>query len=107
MTNKIDPATLSIKNEKYTSGRSVKSKYDDIFSQLQQGQRLACPPDYAPRLSSLLKKWLEKKGYRGIVVKSRMHCDDKQGGVWWLEGEIPAATKWNTPNGRAPLKRAA
>lgn len=107
MANVIDIKKLSIKNETYTSGRSVRSKYDDLFCKLERGQRIVCPPEYAARLSSLLKNWLTKKGYKGIVTKSRTNCADGNGGVWWLEGEIPATTKWNTPTGKAPLKRAA
>lgn len=104
---KIDPSTLAIKNEPFIGGRVVRSKYDDIFNKVQHGQRIVCPSGTAARLAVQFRKWLAQRGYSDVDVKAKENCPDGQGGVWFLAGEVKPKTRWNTPNGRAPLKRAS
>ena len=81
----IDPATLRIVDEEYVGKRASNgSKYDEIFSMLKQGQRLACGPGHAGRLSQQLREWLRQRGFENPLVRSKERCDDGDGGVWWL-----------------------
>ncbi len=89
---RIDVQQLRIVDEPYRSGRCVCSKYDEIFSQLQKGQRLVCQAGHAGKLGNSLKKWLAARGQKAPLVRARERCDDGQGGVWWLEK--PPATVW-------------
>lgn len=82
---RIDVTKLRIVDETYSDGRaSPESKFEPIFSQLAIGKRLACEPNDANRISAALKKWLERKGRKNPIVKSRARCEDGMGGVWWL-----------------------
>lgn len=88
--NFIDPASLHIVDEPYKSSRTTQaSKYDAIFSELKPNQRLVCPAGSGSKLSSALKKWLNKKGYQSPLIRARERCEDGNGGVWWLQEEKP------------------
>ena len=96
-TKHIDPSTLYITDEPFVGRRSVQgSKYDDIFARLPKNQRLVCASGQAARLSQGLRKWLERRGQPGAVVRSKERCDDGKGGVWWLDGATVKRpkTKW-------------
>ncbi len=81
----IDPASLRIVDEEYVGKRAAQgSKYDEIFSVLRQGQRLACGSGHAGRLSQQLREWLRQRGIENPLVRSKERCDDGDGGVWWL-----------------------
>ncbi len=93
--SRIDPSALSIVDEPYTDGRARPiSKYEAIFSELPQNQRLRCPDGTASRLSAQLKKWLAGKGHKGAIVRAKERCDDGQGGVWWMLPEEKPRTVW-------------
>lgn len=92
---RIDPSALSIVDEPYTDGRSRPvSKYEEIFSQLEQDKRLRCPAGTACKLSGRLKHWLAKQGHKDAVVRARERCDDGQGGVWWIKPDEKPKTVW-------------
>ncbi len=93
--SRIDPSALSIVDEPYTDGRARPvSKYEEIFSRVEQNKRLRCPTGTASRLSGQLKKWLASKGHKDAVVRARERCNDGQGGVWWIKPEEKPKTVW-------------
>lgn len=84
--DKYDLSEMSIDNTPYSGALLTRagSKYDDLFSKLQQGQRIKCPPEAASALGTRLRKWLKREGYPNARVATRKLCEDGAGGVWWL-----------------------
>lgn len=107
--DKIDVSKMSITPEPYEKyeRRSTTSKYDEIFSKLQPNQRLKLPPEASARVASQLKNWLKSHGYGNQVVKSRMHCGDGFGGVWWIKAEEAPKTKFAPKAAWPTIRKAA
>lgn len=84
--DKYDLSEMSIDNTPYSGALLTRagSKYDALFSKLQQGQRIKCPPEAASALGTRLRKWLKREGHPKARVATRKLCEDGAGGVWWL-----------------------
>ena len=91
----IDVAALRVVDEPYTDGRAMQAtKYDAFFSTVQPNKRIQCPQGKAGGLANSFRKWLQKRGHKDVVVKSRERCDDGQGGVWWIKEAEKPKTVW-------------
>lgn len=90
-------------NDPMPPRRTVAGKYDAVFSQVQPGQRIVCPPGTGSRLAVQLRKWLAMRNYQDVRVRGIDRCDDGHGDVWLISARKPVATRWNTPGGAAPL----
>ena len=84
----IDPKELEICNDPPPTVRSSpEGKYTPVFSNLQYGQSLKCPPGAAPKIATALKKWLEVHKKPGMVRSAVRYAPDGTGRVWLLEPE--------------------
>lgn len=91
----IDVAALRVIDEPYTDGRALQAtKYDAFFPSVRPNQRIQCPAGKASGLASSFRRWLEKRGNKDVVVKSRERCDDSMGGVWWIQAAEKPKTTW-------------
>lgn len=102
--SKYDLSKMSVTNESFSAFpvRRAKSKYDDLFRKVAQDMRLKCPPGTSARMAAGLKKWLIQQGHANPIVKSREHCGDGMGGVWWLGEAEAKPAKIKTTLAKAP-----
>lgn len=92
---RIDPNALRIVDEAYTDGRATQAtKYDAFFQSVPPNKRIQCPQGKASGLASSFRRWLEKRGHKDVVVRSRERCADGLGGVWWVKEEQKPRTVW-------------
>jgi hypothetical protein len=98
-TNELDVSKLRIVDEPYKSSRPVVvSKYEHIFSALELGPRIVCPPESAASIAATLRKWLLNRGRKDFAIRQCSRCADGKGGVWLLEKQE------NTQNPKKPQK---
>lgn len=94
----IDPSELSISNDAYAGReRTSQGKYAHIFSKVKQGQRIICQAGRSGGIAHAYAKWLKHNiGAKQPIIRTKDHCPDGKGGVWWLgEKEAkPASTVW-------------
>lgn len=91
----IDVASLRVVDEPYTDGRAMQTtKYDAFFATVQPNKRIQCPAGKASGLASSFRKWLQKRGHKDVLVRSRERCDDGCGGVWWIQEAQKPKTVW-------------
>ena len=92
---RIDVASLRVVDEPYADGRAMQAtKYDRFFETVQPNKRIQCPHGKAGGLANSFRKWLQKRGHKDVVVKSRERCEDGLGGVWWIKEAEKPRTVW-------------
>lgn len=87
---RIDPDSISVTNDPYEpSSTNTGSKFDTVFKQAQQGQRLKCNSGDAARIANQFKKYLARQHPgRKPIVRSKERCKDDMGGIWWLGFDV-------------------
>lgn len=68
----------------FPAKRLVATKYDATFAKLRPGQSVKCDSKMAPRISTALRKWLEKRGRTDVVVRMVSRHDDGYGRVYMM-----------------------
>lgn len=104
----FDISLLAIVDERYADyAKDLRtgSKYDAIFVQVKKDMRLRCPHESASRIAVQLKKWLERRGHKDVVVRSLADCGDKMGGVWWLDAKEGVEQPCAAPAPAASMRR--
>ena len=88
----IDPDALEICNDPLPAARAMpEGKYTAIFSKLQFGQSIKCPPGAAPKIATALKKWLEVHKKQGTVRSAIRYGEDGTGRVWLIAPALKRA----------------
>ena len=84
-TEPVDASMLRIEhNQPLPTGvRLVKSKYDELFSQLKAGSCVVCESNEINRISNALRKYLSTRN-KPLMVRAVTRCDDGHGRVWAL-----------------------
>lgn len=82
---RIDPDSISVTNDPYEpSSTNTGSKFDTVFKQAQQGQRLKCNSGDAAHCQPVQKVF----GAPAPIVRSKERCKDDMGGIWWLGFDV-------------------
>jgi len=81
----VDASMLRVEhNQPLPTGvRLVKSKYDELFSQLKAGSCVVCESEEINRISNALRKYLQTRN-KPLMVRAVTRCDDGHGRVWAL-----------------------
>jgi hypothetical protein len=79
----VDASMLRVEHNRPlpTGVRLVKSKYDELFSQLKAGSCIVCESDEINRISNALRKYLSVRN-KPLMVRAVTRCDDGHGRVW-------------------------
>lgn len=79
-SSKIDPDKIEIVDEAPPVRRSVRSRFEGVFSRIQPGQAFAVPTEQVNAVANAFRKWLEarKMPYLG-VVKTAFHNPNTPG----------------------------
>jgi hypothetical protein len=84
-TKYVDPATLVICSDPLPAGRALpKLKYEDVFSKLKPGQCVKCEPEQTGKLSSSLRKYMERHNIKGSIKSVTRYPTDQMGRVWMM-----------------------
>jgi hypothetical protein len=84
----IDPSAVSICDDPIPTSRyTPEGKYTPLFSKLEYGKALKCPPGTASAIAAALRKWLEDRKKPGTVRYQANYSEDGTGRVWLLEPE--------------------
>lgn len=84
----IDPSALTICDDPVPAVRnSPQGKYTALFSQMEYGKALKCPPGTASAIAAALRKWIEDRKKPGTVRYVGNYAEDGTGRVWLLAPE--------------------
>jgi hypothetical protein len=78
-------ARLQITNDLLPARKALLvSKYESLFTNLQPGQCIVCPPGLSEtgRIANALRKWHEARGKKPIIRTCATYPKDGQGRVW-------------------------
>lgn len=83
---------LVIEDTPYPKRRTTGSKYDADFDRLQVDQCVRCDPKEVATTSNALRKYLERKGREGLMVRQVAKCDDGYARIWLLKRPVTMAS---------------